>query len=378
MDHAKQAFKTHEKKADGIILALSWNIATEPNLYKKLALNPYASYAKQIISERFPDTSPADIVLAVILAEPEGKYDRNFCELSETRQKEELLRQTDTTTQIDQRLTQYCNKHKSELSLLSHEITYYGLSIVIFGTIDLQEIELNYSQSQRRDFKLSIISFINNISSSPSSGAKHKMLQHPLLQVVCGVLSVILLSSFTYELYISHIEQDSQHIAAKPKATRQVLGVEAVKDRELSPVRLRIPSINVDAVIETMGLTAEGAMDVPRNTIEVGWYQFGPNPGEMGNAVISGHFDGREGKIGVFNNLDKLKQGDKLYVLNEQGTTTTFVVRKTSTYSPGFADEVFVSHDTTSHLNLVTCNGAWNSVQKSYNRRLVVFADVIP
>ena len=103
------------------------------------------------------------------------------------------------------------------------------------------------------------------------------------------------------------------------------------------PVRLKIPSINVDAAIEYVGLTSKRAMEVPKNTVDVGWYDLGPRPGEKGSAVIDGHFNGKNGEAGVFTNLDKLKVGDKLYVEDDKGITATFVVRESRTYDLGYA-----------------------------------------
>ncbi len=139
-------------------------------------------------------------------------------------------------------------------------------------------------------------------------------------------------------------------------------------------MRLKIPRINVDAAIEYVGVTPRGAMEVPNNTADVGWFKLGPRPGEKGSAVISGHFDGKNGEAGVFNNLHKLEKGDKLYIKDGKGTTTAFVVRESRTYDPGYAEEVFSLNDSV-HLNLVTCDGIWDKNKKNYTKRLVVFAD---
>jgi len=141
------------------------------------------------------------------------------------------------------------------------------------------------------------------------------------------------------------------------------------------PVRLTIPTINVNAAIQQIGVTSKGEMEVPSNSIDVGWFKLGPRPGDMGSAVIAGHFDGENGKAGVFINLYKLKEGDKLYIEDDKGTSTTFTVRQSRTYDPGYAEEVFSSNDS-AHLNLITCDGIWDGVKKSYSKRLVVFTDI--
>ena len=117
-------------------------------------------------------------------------------------------------------------------------------------------------------------------------------------------------------------------------------------------------------------------MDVPKDPMNVGWYEPGPRPGEMGSAVIDGHVDWWYGAPAVFPNLYKLKPGDKIMVQDELGATASFVVRRTQDYgATDSATDVFVSSDNKSHLNLITCSGAWDNRAKQYSKRLVVFAD---
>lgn len=143
------------------------------------------------------------------------------------------------------------------------------------------------------------------------------------------------------------------------------------------PARLKIPKIKVDIALESVGLTSLGAVGVPKNLANAAWYNLGPRPGETGSAVISGHFGvWKNGTRGVFNNLYKLRKGDKLYVKDKKGATATFVVREFRTYGENeAAPDVFGSNDGQAHLNLITCGGVWDKVLKSYPKRLVVFTD---
>lgn len=144
------------------------------------------------------------------------------------------------------------------------------------------------------------------------------------------------------------------------------------------PMRLKIPSLNVDAAVEPVGLTPGGAMDVPKNRNDVAWFDLSSRPGEKGSAVMAGHFDWQDGASAVFDNLYKLQPGDKLSVEDGQGAATTFVVRASRSYEAAAdASEVFVSNDGQAHLNLVTCEGVWNKTAKSYPQRLVVFTDKV-
>lgn len=142
------------------------------------------------------------------------------------------------------------------------------------------------------------------------------------------------------------------------------------------PARLKIPSIGVDAAIEHVALTPKGLMGVPKDPMNTAWYELGPNPGEIGSAVIDGHVDWWYGATGVFANLDELKPGDTLSVEDNAGGSISFVVREIRIYdAQADATDIFLSNDGKAHLNLITCEGAWNRNSQSYSERLVVFTD---
>lgn len=142
------------------------------------------------------------------------------------------------------------------------------------------------------------------------------------------------------------------------------------------PTRLRIPKIGVDAAVENVGVTSSGAMAVPKGPNGVGWYSPGLRPGEIGSAVMAGHYGWKNGISAVFDHLDQIKKGDQIYVEDDRGITTIFVASDVRAYGEkDNATEIFVSDDRKAHLNLITCEGVWNSSTKSYSKRLVIFAD---
>jgi LPXTG-site transpeptidase (sortase) family protein len=165
-------------------------------------------------------------------------------------------------------------------------------------------------------------------------------------------------------------------VTLNQKTPEQNLLVEDQEKGRNFPVRLIIPAIGVNAGVQLLGVTSKGTMEVPNNAVDVGWFNFGPRPGEKGSAVMAGHFDGKNGEPGVFANLDKLKIGDKIYVEDKGGKSAIFEVTGSRVYGPGFAEEVFSSNDGI-YLNLVTCDGVWDGTKKSYSQRLVVFADMV-
>jgi sortase A len=142
--------------------------------------------------------------------------------------------------------------------------------------------------------------------------------------------------------------------------------------------RLVIPSIGVNAKIESLGLTPDGAMDTPAGPNDVGWYSLGARPGEMGTAVIGGHRGWKNDVPAVFDDLDKVKKGDTITVTDGSDKTYFFIVRETRVYDKSaIAPEVFTSSEG-AHLNLITCVGTWDDELKSSQERFVVFADLVP
>ncbi len=142
------------------------------------------------------------------------------------------------------------------------------------------------------------------------------------------------------------------------------------------PIRLKIPAINVDAAVEQVGQTPDGAMDVPKDFNDTAWYDLGARPGERGNAVIAGHVDSTTGKA-VFWDLRKLVSGDQIIVVGDDGMERQFIVTASESYARAAVplDRVF-GPATDMHLNLITCdsNSAFDRTRGEYAANLVVYA----
>lgn len=149
-------------------------------------------------------------------------------------------------------------------------------------------------------------------------------------------------------------------------------------DTATLPVRLKIPALSIDAPVTAVGLTKTGDMQAPSGAHDTAWYKYGSYPGNSGTAVIAGHY-GRwqNGDNSVFDPLNRLKMGDKLYVQDINGSTWSFTVRTSRLLRrDDNARSVFTSPDTKAHLNLITCQGTWNDTAQTFTDRLVVFADL--
>ncbi|MDP9380178.1 MAG: class F sortase [Chloroflexota bacterium] len=139
--------------------------------------------------------------------------------------------------------------------------------------------------------------------------------------------------------------------------------------------RINTADVRVNAPVEYVGLTEDRAMETPKGWWSVGWYELGPLPGQEGSAVLAGHLDSDTGKA-VFWDLDKLRIGDEVSVIDRNGNTTRFRVRDKEVYYADNAPiEKIFGGSGGSHLNLITCDGVFDRQAGVYDRRLVVFTD---
>lgn len=139
------------------------------------------------------------------------------------------------------------------------------------------------------------------------------------------------------------------------------------------PIRLSSPAIRLSSRVVPVNLNAKGEMDVPSGTTnDVGWYEGGVLPGERGTAVMDAHV------FAAFKNLDSLAVGDDLYVDTADNRRLHFVVRAVRTYllSDLTPDMLFQATEGR-HLNLITCAGSLTSDGATYDRRLIVYTELV-
>lgn len=159
-----------------------------------------------------------------------------------------------------------------------------------------------------------------------------------------------------------------------------VYGTEAVHEYASPsiPVRLVIPRIKLDTPIEeTLGVTKEMTVEVPKNWNAIGWYRYGKTPGEFGASVLLGHVDSYRGPAQFFR-LKELSPGDTIQVYRADGTVATFVVKNSETYNQDdtFPNEKVYLDKEGSSLRLVTCAGVYNHRVQRYSHNLVVYASL--
>ncbi|TMR00416.1 class F sortase [Actinomadura soli] len=146
------------------------------------------------------------------------------------------------------------------------------------------------------------------------------------------------------------------------------------------PKTLSIAKLGVTAPVSPLGLRPDGRIEEPplsRPNL-TGWYKLGPTPGENGPSVILGHVDANK-KQAVFYRLKDLKQGDRIEVTRQDGTTATFAVTsKQDVDKNAFPHKkVFAETLDYSSLRLVTCGGAFDASTGHYKNNLIVYAKLV-
>lgn len=145
----------------------------------------------------------------------------------------------------------------------------------------------------------------------------------------------------------------------------------------ITPSRLRIPAIGVDAWIAAVGLRKDGSMDVPDNLWTSSWLAKGPRPGQPGNAVIAGHRG--VGSPALFSHLENVQPGDKIFVSDAAGNQLAYVVTRVAVLDLSTSTQLAVFGPTTTpQVVLITCFGRYIPNARTYDHRLVVFSSPLP
>lgn len=167
----------------------------------------------------------------------------------------------------------------------------------------------------------------------------------------------------------------SEEHTAEPAAA-----AEPAPQQPSQPVRISIPSIEVDAAVHPVGLAADGSIAVPdvERHDETGWYQGGPAPGQAGPAIIVGHVDSRTGPS-VFYNLRHVKPGARVDVNLADGFLVRFEITSVEYFDKANLPVERVYGDFAApNLRLITCGGRWLGHDIGYSDNVIAFAKLVP
>lgn len=147
-------------------------------------------------------------------------------------------------------------------------------------------------------------------------------------------------------------------------------------DRD-GPSRIVIPALDVSAKVVPVGVRQDGSMAIPENVDQVGWYRFGPQPGDpAGATVLAGHVDSKEQGRGALFGMRDLDVGDTIDVRAADGATVQYrVVAKETIVKKRLPTERLFARDGAPRLVLITCGGPFLPELSSYRDNLVVVAE---
>lgn len=139
------------------------------------------------------------------------------------------------------------------------------------------------------------------------------------------------------------------------------------------PRIIKIPSASIEGFIQRSGVDQNNQIAVPNNIYFAGWFIDSVKPGDKGLSIVTGHVDGNVSN-GIFKELQKVKVGDRYYIIYGDGSTREFEVVDLIVADKDRAHvDLFAKREgVLSQLNLVTCTGTYIKSEKTYDKRLIV------
>ena len=133
--------------------------------------------------------------------------------------------------------------------------------------------------------------------------------------------------------------------------------------RGVPPASVTVGAIGVrDSPIVGVGVDENGAFAVP-GVSQVGWYEFGPRPGDPGSSVLAGHI-AFGGVDGVFRRLASTKVGGDVVVRFVDGSSVAFVVTRVERIDKDELPAELFASSGPAQLVLISCGGAFNREQR--------------
>lgn len=140
------------------------------------------------------------------------------------------------------------------------------------------------------------------------------------------------------------------------------------------PTRVRVPALGLHAVVRPVGVDGGRQMRLPDDPRVLGWYRFGPGPGDRGSVVVAGHVDSRRFGVGPLAELQAIGVGDRVEVATGRDGTRSYRVDSIERFDrQALPAEVF-ARTGPERLRLVTCTGPYVPEAGGYQQNLVITA----
>ena len=144
--------------------------------------------------------------------------------------------------------------------------------------------------------------------------------------------------------------------------------------RTAAPLRVRVPAIGLDADVRPVGVGGDRQMRLPDDPRVLGWYRFGPSPGDDGSVVLAGHVDSRRFGVGPLVALQTVEVGTVVQVVTRPGEVRTYRVDSIERFDQQALPAAVFARTGPERLRLVTCTGPYLPEAGGYQQNLVVTA----
>lgn len=148
----------------------------------------------------------------------------------------------------------------------------------------------------------------------------------------------------------------------------------ATPEPRRTPEKLYFTEREIMCDVLPVGVNSDGAMDTLDSHNQAAWAEYGPSPGEEGNAIINGHVRFR-GKKGYFSILKDMEIGEEVAIEYNDGSVRYFKVRSVDTYYLYELPPTVMGLGGDTRLTLITCLGDFNHDIGTSEHRVVVVCD---
>ncbi|WP_147017379.1 class F sortase, partial [Kocuria turfanensis] len=146
-----------------------------------------------------------------------------------------------------------------------------------------------------------------------------------------------------------------------------------------APVRVVVDGSPIDMPVVPVGIEDNGAMTIPDNHVELGWYRHGPAPGsDEGAAVVAGHVDTLT-EVTPMARLKDVPVGAEIRVERADGSVQRYRTESVRhIHKESLADADLFRRTGEPVLHLVTCGGEWLEDIGDYEDNVVLRAVPVP
>ena len=142
------------------------------------------------------------------------------------------------------------------------------------------------------------------------------------------------------------------------------------------PIDLTISGTGISAPVVPVGVDASGGAAIPARVDTIGWYRFGPRPGENeGSIVLVGHVDSAQQGEGAFFRLHTVREGAVVSVTSADHHEFRYRVIGRQEYPKTSVPlAALFTRTGAPHLTLITCGGSFDPSVRHYRDNVVVTA----